>query len=657
MSAEKTITVASVTVAESVPVGMVRDGAESAIQPAALFSGWTLVTQPALGGAAEDPRFAIVADEGLGQKVIEHVGKAETLLLAGDDDWRTCTVSARFRPLAATALPTLDDERNVLARNGIVFRCRTLRRGYLFCLEEGWERVVLYRRRDEEWTVLGSAPGPADRSRYCELRVETRAPRIRCCVDGQTVIELADDAFASGRCGLRLNSRVRLAAAEISMPEKESTYLRTYQKSWETHVARSRRRFPPLKLWKEVPLGACHVVGFAKPGDRPYTESAATAARTPEPPTVFVLDPSQGRKEPLPLERGNLPFVIRAANLAGDTLWRYESRDRVPSPEHIVFADFTGRKTLDVAAVLTQKLVVLESGTGAIRAERELPPPAPFDACRGGKPAPVRLFAVQLQPLPAPCGLLLCEDIPGGAHSAWAYDAALNPLWEVHLPAPLLGRTPWLADIDGDGAEEILLGWCLLDHDGKVLRVLNEGLCADRTLAGRCGQNGVLGHLAAADSAEWTMAHAGAGEGLVLADALTGNVRAHSLIGNVQQIVAGRFRPELPGRQLWTATGPGNAGIFTLVDAAGAELQQLQPEFAAGPLRKMRWGPDGQELLFLQHSPATLGLWDGAGLKVVELPAVAQGRNWIADACGDEQQELAIPVDGKLRIYTQGTPG
>jgi hypothetical protein len=656
MSAEKTITVATLRVPEAMPVGMVREGAESAPAGAPpLFAGWHRVVQPALDDVTE-PRFAIVPDELLGHNVLEQCGKADTVLFAGDDDWRTCTVTVRLRPLAATTLPGVDDERNVLARNGILFRCRTVRRGYLFCLEAGGERVVLYRRRDEEWTVLGSAPGPVDRSRYSELRVETRSPRIRCCVDGQTVIETADEMFPAGRCGLRLNSRVRLDMAEVSMPEKEAIYVRACQKSWETHVARARRRFPPPRLWKEVPLGACHVVWIGKLPDRPGSESAAALVRTPEPPTVFVLDPSPGRKEPLPLERGNLPFVLRAVNVSGDTLWRCETRERVPTPEHIVVGDFTGRETLDVAAVLTRKLVVIESGSGALRAERELPPPAPFDACRGGKPAAVRLFAVQLQPRPAPCGLLLCEDVPGGAHSAWAYDAALNPLWELHMPAPVLGRFPWFADVDGDGAEEILLGWCLLDHDGKLLRVLNPGFYADRTLAGRCGQNGFLGRLAGADSADWTSAHAGAGEGLVLADALSGNVRAQRYLGNVQQVVAGRFRPELAGRQIWAANGAGNAGIYTLVDAAGTELHQVQIEFATGPLRKLRWGPDGQELLFLQHSPASLGFWDGAGLKVVELPAAAQGRTWIVDACDDEQQELAIAADGKLRIYTQGTP-
>ena len=62
------------------------------------------------------------------------------------------------------------------------------------------------------------------------------------------------------------------------------------------------------------------------------------------------------------------------------------------------------------------------------------------------------------------------------------------------------------------------------------------------------------------------------------------------------------------------------------------------------------------------RSPASLGLWDGEGHRVVELPAdspVGYGTlsflSWlVADVCGDARDELLVIKDGRLRIYTQG---
>lgn len=65
---------------------------------------------------------------------------------------------------------------------------------------------------------------------------------------------------------------------------------------------------------------------------------------------------------------------------------------------------------------------------------------------------------------------------------AWisAYNADLNLMWERTIPHEAgrhhvtMGHTPFPADIDGDGRDEILAGSCLLNHDGSTRWVVED---------------------------------------------------------------------------------------------------------------------------------------------------------------------------------------
>ena len=55
----------------------------------------------------------------------------------------------------------------------------------------------------------------------------------------------------------------------------------------------------------------------------------------------------------------------------------------------------------------------------------------------------------------------------------WVYDDTLKPLWEGSCNT---GHYPFSSDIDGDGREELAIGYSLYDHDGSLLWSLDGKL-------------------------------------------------------------------------------------------------------------------------------------------------------------------------------------
>ena len=102
-----------------------------------------------------------------------------------------------------------------------------LRRYYQFCLE-GYDRLVLYRRRDHDRAVLAEERFPLDPTRYYRLVAEVRGDRIRCWCDDRLIANVTDDVYAEGVAGIRMNSICRFREISVS----------TWEEGYRAYVSR-----------------------------------------------------------------------------------------------------------------------------------------------------------------------------------------------------------------------------------------------------------------------------------------------------------------------------------------------------------------------------------------------------------------------------------
>jgi len=247
-----------------------------------------------------------------------------------------------------------------------------------------------------------------------------------------------------------------------------------------------------------------------------------------------------------------------------------------------------------------------------------------------------------------------------------AMDAELNTLWELHANPHAMGHVPTVADVDGDGREEVLFGTLLADDNGKILWEKPVEKHADFT--------------AIADVTDTP------GKELFITICGTGPAYCMSLQG---EIIWEKTRKEVPhGQAIWVGNFlenhsgleavilySGHTGDFMTVDAAtGKELarfhhytvqERAYPDFPCpvnwmGTQVQSLWIPVDRSVVDGQgHVLASLGENEDLVRTILhwgntkQCPAV---QAFALDVCGDEREELILyqPYAGQgILIFTQ----
>lgn len=227
------------------------------------------------------------------------------------------------------------------------------------------------------------------------------------------------------------------------------------------------------------------------------------------------------------------------------------------------------------------------------------------------------------------------------------------------------GHFPAVADVDGDGKDEVFVGFALLDHDGKPMfshepKGAHQDACwITRPSDGR-----------------WRLLF---GNGGIHCLSVDGGELWHHPHGETQHVVAGRFRGDsemqfavVDRTPVPTHRRDANAwAILYLYDLQGKELwrrQQEKGDWAIGPL-PVRWsGPDSQSILVYGRGPGRPAvLYDGQGEIIAQLPMdyhqnrSAEDRQTdfyalVADVWGDCREEVILFGSRGACIYTNPRP-
>jgi rhamnogalacturonan endolyase len=190
-----------------------------------------------------------------------------------------------------------------------------------------------------------------------------------------------------------------------------------------------------------------------------------------------------------------------------------------------------------------------------------------------------------------------------------------------------------VADIDGDGADEILNGSIAIDNDGRTMWSTGLGH-GDRFFVSDIDPErpGL--------EVWYTIEDPHPQNGVSLWDALSGalifGTREATKDNQVAGGLAGDIDPGYPGMEVW-----GDRFFFS---ARGAIIEGPVP-----PQNELVWW-DG-DLLREIHSRGTVSKWKGGSLATTEGSV-----QHVADILGDWREEILTFVDGELRIYRTAIP-
>ena len=235
----------------------------------------------------------------------------------------------------------------------------------------------------------------------------------------------------------------------------------------------------------------------------------------------------------------------------------------------------------------------------------------------------------------------------------FALDSSLNIIWHIEGTKNSMGHVPTVADVDGDGCDEIVLGHMLADHDGKVLWDYGRKF---------------KWHADATAVAELIP---GMGKQIIISVCGIGPLFCLSLAGEVlwqktreevehgQAVWTGNFIEDLPGNQV-VACCCGHVGSFrtfagsdgrTLAQFSHKKLPAAYPDFPT----VVNWKNKDVQSLWI---PQDRTIVDGRGQIIAELGEMDEyvqkklkcGTSWnpvgaqafALDICGDSSDDLVL---------------
>jgi hypothetical protein len=293
-------------------------------------------------------------------------------------------------------------------------------------------------------------------------------------------------------------------------------------------------------------------------------------------------------------------------------------------------------------------MVVLEGATG--REKQTFALPAPADDCF--------LFADLT-------GRGRREDlvVKDRYWNMWGVEHGGRVLWQW-TGSP--GHFPAVADVDGDGKDEVFVGFALIDDDGRVIFEKDaQGAHQDAC------------YMARPPDGRWRLLF---GNGGIHCLAVDGSRLWHHPLGEAQHVVAGRFRTDstmqfavVDRTPFPTHRRDGNAwAILYLYDLEGKEIWRRQQEKGAWCIATLavKWfGQDAPHGVFVYGHGAgrPAVIYDGDG-RIVETfpmayaPGVAPADRpdafyaFVSDVWGDGRDEVILFNGRGLCIYANARP-
>jgi len=588
-----------------------------------------------------------------GAKSLEFPTKNEGLLVTRGEAWRDYTVSLSARQFSAAANPSEDDEYQRTSRTGIAFRFQDVRRYYLFCLD-ALNRVVLYRRDDDQYHVLVEHAVPINPCAYYRLAVTCRDDRITCVFNDERLFDIRDNEYPAGPAALRTTtiSRFRDIRAAL-LPDRISAF-NTARDRAARDLDDLRAQQPKPVLDRVIPLPSkdtC-LVWFGN-------------LRSPD--AVDMIIQPRDHANHLIWQR-----TIAVSN-TGETLW--ETRAQNTSLYGTKLHAFGGSCVCDVNNDGLDELITASDGLirihrgrdGHILAEAPLPASGVYGGEHGKPTRYVSIYPLRLQPAPAPLGYALIEEYPSdGGNCIFALDHNLKEIWRRYLGPINYGHTIDTWDVNNDGRDEIFAGYHLLSPDGEILWRMQGYENIDIQYGARHPDTVIVGDFA--NDGHLKAAYAGGGDGFYLVDALTGDLLQHHRCGHCQWTFAANLCPDLPGIEIAVSTLHGNVGIVNIFDAHGNRIGRFQKsnEDTIAPL--INWTGDGRHLVMLTGDYNTFGLYDHLGNRAVDnfidRPTFDRlyggpilkinARPW--DLLNTGRDQLLLFLKGELHVYAQDKP-
>ena len=551
-------------------------------------------------------------------------------LETGKHQWKDYEVSVSVRRLSQKGMA------------GLVFSMNHSIDTLVFYLDGKDKAAVAYRHK-EEVQVLKEVSFPHGCDQEYRLKVDCDGRIAKVYVDDQELFRVEDDLVArGGKVGITADCPSRFADFKVCVSEKTKQEIDVAELAIKEAETEEMKKHPKMKLWKKIDLknfGTSRQIRF---GHLTGTDE-----------WYVVLAQMQKR-----ICRDAYGFIscLTAIDLEGNVLWQLgepsdktEELGKVSADMAFQVYDIDGDGRDEVIVGWDFEIRILDGRTGTIKKSAKTPFSDDDDADLIG--VPYQTYAFERI---NPDGIRIC-NFRGKERPAdilikdrycriYALDEDLNVMWKFKSPTNT-GHCPLPIDIDGDGKDELLVGYKLLDSDGQMLwsYPISEDH-TDEIVAGKWMPGEDEGHFACVSGKA----------GFFIGD-FYGNIVARDMVGHAQRVSIANYCPEREGREIVVTNYWGHQGVIFLYDCYGNQIWEMENEMNGNILAPVNWDGDGTELILTNADAKKGGLLNGRGVRAVEFPD--DGHPVLCceslDLTGDERDELVVWDYHSMYIYTQ----
>lgn len=546
-------------------------------------------------------------------------------IVAGDVLWADYTLTAWFTPETSKG------------RSGVSFRHHNDRCYYFLGVQDS--KAVLKRVNHEkdfrvpDEKMLAEADFGWKAGDEVQVEVSVTGSRIEATVNGKAKLSATDDTFKQGRISLTADYPTRFSQVRVTASAAERDRVPAEHAKIEAESKKLQATLPKAKLWKKFRTDNFGVGRNFRFGDLNGDGQA----------DILICQ----QRHRGPKDANSEVGCLTAVTLEGEKLWQVGDPDAwaddLTNDVGVQIHDLDGDGQNEVIYCKDMELIVADGKTGKTKYK------APTPATPTNTPAPRNRYPRILGD-----SLFFCDF--GGQGRAgdvvlkdrydnvWAYNEKLEQRWHAQCNT---GHYPFAYDVDGDGKDELFIGYSCFDHDGKQIWT------RDKTLQDHA--DGVaMAKLSVDPKAEPTLLIVGSDEGTLFIDP-RGKILKHHRVGHVQNPTIADLRPDLPGLETVAINFWGNQGIIHFYDAQGNIYHDFEPCQHGSMMLSVNWSGQPPEYWILSPNVENGGVFDGWGRKVFEFPADGHPDQCVAvlDLTGDCRDEIVVWDPFEVWIYTQ----
>lgn len=550
-------------------------------------------------------------------------------LQTGDLFWFDYEVSVRMRRISTKGCA------------GLAFAMQNSINTLVFLLEDNKAKLVY--RHKENVSTLAETAFPHDCDHFYTLSVSISGEQVNCLIDGTNILSFSTSLAArGGKIGITADCPTQFTDVLVQADPEVCDAIHANRQADKRATAKLQNQIPKMKLWKKIDLknfGTSRQIRF---GHLTGTDQ-----------WFIVLAQAQKR-----VHRDAYAHIscLTAIDLDGNILWQKgEPSDnsailgKISADMPFQVYDINGDGKDEVICGRNFEIQILDGATGNVLKSAKTPLSDDDDQSLIGVPYQTYAFdrinpdgirIANFSGKERPSDILIKDRYC----RVYALNSELEVIWSYRSPKNT-GHFPLAIDVNGDGYDELLCGYTLLDHNGKPLWTLPiETDHTDEIVAGKFVTGSEKGYFACVSGTQ----------GFFICD-FQGNIISHDYIGHAQRVSVGNYCPDEEGFHIIVSNFWGHQGILYFYDSKGNPIWEMENELNGNVLAPVNWKGDGSDLILLNADPARGGLIDGSGRQAVAFPDDGHPTMCCEaiNLCGDARDELVVWDYHALYIYTQ----